>query len=316
MINLDTQLEDWLREGIISTDQARRMRQSALGPPSTEEVADDAGRRIPLVTEILGYVGAALAIWAVAFLVSEFWANLDDWAQASLFGALSFALIVAGAQLLDTTEEALARLSGVLWTAGLAALVGALYIAFDPIAGLSIELTWTLTSAIAAGIAAAMMWKKPSVLQHIVLFATSLATIVSLLTLGPEPELFVYGFVVWAFGLAWILVARAGVLPSLNAGMVLGGAAMLYGAQIAAVEDTATFGVFLGLATAGVLAGAGVVLKEKLTIILGGIGIFMFVPQAMFHFFGEEMGAMFGLFFSGLLIIGLAVWFGRHKEAL
>ena len=63
-------------------------------------------------------------------------------------------------------------------------------------------------------------------------------------------------------------------------------------------------------------AAVGVALKEKQTIVVGGIGIFWFVPQAMFHFFGEAFGGMFGLFLSGLAIVGLAIWLGRRKEAL
>lgn len=316
MIDLNRQLEVWVREGVVSADQADLMRRSVAGPPSTADSGVLPERRIPLITEIFGYVGAALAIWAVAFLTAEFWGSLADWAQASLFGALAFALAVAGATLVGSREPALARLSSVLWAGSVAALAGALFLVFDPIAGLRIELTWTLIGTVASVVAALMLWKAPTVLQHIVLFVSALTTVVSLVTLGPEPELFVYGFVVWAFGLAWILVTRSGFLPLLNVGTILGALAMLYGAQVAAVEDTATFGVFLGLATAGALAGAGIVLREKLTIIIGGFGIFMFVPQAMFHFFGEQMGAMFGLFFSGILIIALAVWFGRHKEAL
>jgi len=70
------------------------------------------------------------------------------------------------------------------------------------------------------------------------------------------------------------------------------------------------------VATAALLATAGVMLREKLSIVLGGVGIFMFVPQAMFLFFGETFGGMFGVFVSGLTLVGLAVWFGRHKEAL
>ena len=136
-------------------------------------------------------------------------------------------------------------------------------------------------------------------------------------TLGPGGEIFFFGLVVWAYGLVWIMVSRSGILQPLGSGMVLGAMTMLVGAQMA-VGDGAmdTVGTLLGLGTAGLLAGAGVMLKEKLTIILGGIGIFWFVPQTMFHFFGEAMGGMFGLFVSGLLLIGLAIWFGRHKEAL
>ncbi len=316
MIDLNKQLEVWLNDGIISAEQAEQMRLSVLGVPELGERETEPERRIPIITEILGYVGAALAIWAVMFLVSEFWTNLSDWAQASLFGALALVLFAGGAALVGSAEPALQRLSGVLWAGCVGSLAGALFIVFDLIAGIRVELSSTLIGAIATAIAAAMLWKQRSVIQHVVLFAAALTTVVSLLTLGPEPELFVYGFVVWAYALIWLLVARAEVLPSPTVGIVLGGIAMLYGAQIAAIEDAAVIGILLGLATAGLFATAGVVFRERLAIIFGGIGIFMFVPQAMFHFLGETFGGMFGLFLSGLIIIALAIWFGRHREAL
>ncbi|MDJ0498627.1 MAG: hypothetical protein QNJ89_12415 [Acidimicrobiia bacterium] len=316
MIDLNKQLEAWLNDGIISAEQAEQMRRSALGVPGPVEHETEPERRIPIITEILGYVGAALAVWAVLFLVSEFWTNLSDWAQASLFGALALVLFAGGAALVGSAEPALQRLSGVLWAGCVGSLAGALFIVFDSIAGIRVELSSTLIGAIATAIAAAMLWKQRSVIQHVVLFAAALTTVVSLLTLGPEPELFVYGFVVWAYALIWLLVARAEVLPSPTVGIVLGGIAMLYGAQIAAIEDAAVIGILLGLATAGLFATAGVVFRERLAIIFGGIGIFMFVPQAMFHFLGETFGGMFGLFLSGLIIIALAIWFGRHREAL
>lgn len=317
MIDLKRQLEVWVGDGIITAEQAEMMRRSVAlpEPPTTEEVEFEG--RIPIITEILGYVGVALAIWAVFFLVSEFWSKLSDWAQASLFGALALALFAAGTALRDVREPALSRLSGVLWAGSVIALGGALFTVFDPIVGLEPEVVWSLIGAIASVVAGVMHWRKPSVAQHVMLFAAVLTMLVSLLTLGPEAEIFFFGLVVWGYGLVWILVTRSGVLQPLSSGMVLGAIAMMIGAQLT-VDDGAigTVGTLLGLATAGLLAGAGVMLKEKLTIILGGIGIFWFVPQAMFHFFGEAMGGMFGLFVSGLLLIGLAIWFGRHREAL
>lgn len=323
MIDLNKQLEVWLNDGIISAEQADLMRQSATGVPSpagspvpTPEEPEPE-RRIPIVTEILGYVGAALAVWAVMFLVSEFWENLSDWAQATLFAALAFALFVGGAVLLDTREPALRRLSTVLWAGGVIALGGTLYVLFDPIAGLSVDATWSLVGLIAAVVGALMLRRQPSVPQHIMLFAAVLTAGASFLNLAADPEVAIYGFGVWGFGLAWVLASRAGVLPPLNSGVVLGALTMLVGAQIAGAEgELTTLGVLLGLGTAGFFATAGVMLRERLLIILGGIGIFWHVPQAMFHFFGETFGGMFGIFVTGMLIIGLAIWFGRHKEAL
>ncbi len=317
MIDLNQQLERWLEEGIISVEQADQMRSSSLGSPKpvTDMAVEE--RRIPIVTEILGYVGAALAIWAVMFLVAEYWGNLTDWAQASLFGALALVLFAAGATLLDTVEPAFNRLSGVLWAGSVISLGGALYIIFDPMIGYSAESTWTLVGALTAVAGGLMLRRRASAAQQVVFFAAVMTAVVSLLNSGTDPEIFVYGFVSWGIGLIWILVARAGVLRPLGTATVLGAITMLYGAQMAAIEgETDTFGILLGLATAALFATAGIVLKERLAIILGGIGIFWFVPQSMFHFFGETFGGMFGLFISGLAIVALALWFSRHKEAL
>jgi hypothetical protein len=249
--------------------------------------------------------------------VSEFWNQLTDWAQASLFGGLALALFGAGTALRDAREPALSRLSAVLWAGSIIALGGTLFMLFDPIAGLEPEVAWTLIGAVAS-VAAGLMYRwRASVVQHIVLFAAVLTLLVSLLTLGPEGEIFFFGLVVWGYGLVWILVTRSGLLQPQSTGMVLGATAMLVGAQIT-VGDGAmnTVGTLLGIGTAALLAVVGIMLKEKLPIILGGVGIFWFVPQTMFHFFGEAMGGMFGLLVSGLLLIGLAIWFGRHREAL
>lgn len=316
MIDLNRQLETWLADGIISAEQAELMRGSVLRshPDASTEAAEE--RRIPIVTEILGYVGAALASWAVLFLVSEFWGNLEDWAQASLFGALALVLFAAGSTLLEARELALGRLSSVLWAGSVLALSGALFIIFDSIVGYSDDTSLTLTGAGAAVAGGLMLRRQRSVAQHVVFFAAVMTTLTSLLYLGIDPETFVYGFVVWGAGLIWILLSRAGVLQPLSTGLVLGAFAMLVGAQIAVGEgDIISFGLVLGLATAGLFAAAGIVLKEKPVIILGGIGIFWFVPQAMFHFFGETFGGMLGLFISGLAIVLLALWFGRQKEA-
>lgn len=319
MIDLNRHLEQWVGAGIITAEQAALMRSSIDDLASVTGTGPGEAResRIPIITEILGYVGAALAIWAVIFLVSEFWGNLADWAQASLFAAVALVLLSGGAGLLTSAEPALRRLSSVLWAGSAVAFGGTLYVVFDPIGGLDVNATWSLIGVITSIGAALMLWKQSSVAQHTVLFAAVLTTIVSLLNYGPDPELFVYGLVVWGFGLVWILVSRSGVLMPLHSGMVLGAGAMLTGAQMTADESgLATAGLLLGLGTAALFAAAGVVMRDKLTIILGGVGIFWYVPQAMFEFFGETFGGMFGVFVTGMLIVGIAIWLGRHREAL
>jgi hypothetical protein len=315
MIDFNQQLQKWLDTGIISAEQAELMKRSVAASPRAQPGAEEG--RIPIIAEILGYVGAALAIWAVLFLVSEFWANLADWSQAALFGVLSLILLAAGATILDKDEPALRRLSSVLWAGSVIALGGGLYMVFDPILGLSVEASWTLISAFCAVAAALMLWRHAMPAQQITLFAAALSTFIWLMNLATDPELFAYGLVAWGFGLIWIMLGRAKVIEPAGTSMVLGAVAMLYGAQLAAIEGgVSSFGIILGLVTAALFAVAGVSQRDRLTIILGAIGIFWFVPQAMFYFFGEAFGGMFALFVSGLAIIALAIWFTRHREVL
>lgn len=310
MIDLNEHLRQWLDEGIINADQAELMRRSVSGA-----VPDEPERRIPLVAEIFGYLGAALATWAVIFLVAEYWGTLAYWAQATLFAVLSFSLLAGGSVLLDEPEPALRRLSGVLWAGSVVALSGAMWVLFDPIGGLSVEATWTMIGLGAALAAGAMHWRQPSVVQHITLYAAAMTGVIWLMNLATAIEVFAYGFLVWGIGLAWGLAARSGLLVPGRVGMVIGAISMFYGAQLVGFDgDFEALGIWLGLVTATLFAVGGVVLREKATIIVGGIGIFWFVPQAMFHFFGETFGGMMGLFLSGLTIIGLAIWFSRNRE--
>ena len=313
MIDLNQQLERWLADGIITEEQADLMIHSVSGPDAPDRRSR--GRRIPLVAEILGYVGAALAVWAVLFIVAEQWGALDYWAQMVLFAALSFALFAGGRVLFPSKEPALIRLSNVLWAGSVVALGGAIWVLLDPIGGFSAEATGTTIGFGTALVAAAMYRLQRSVIQHLVLYATVLTALNFLVTLAADLEVFVYGFLIWGIGLVWVLVSRAQLLPPGNLGLTIGAISMFYGAQMINIgSDIEVLGIWLGLATAALFAAAGIGLQEKPALIIGALGIFWFVPQAMFHFFGETLGGMVGLFLSGLAIVGLAIWFSRDRD--
>ncbi len=313
MIDLNQQLERWLADGIITDEQAELMLRSISGDTPADQA--ERGRRIPLVAEILGYVGAALAIWAVLFVVAEHWGTLDYWAQAALFAALSFALFAGGRALLTSDEPALGRLSSVLWAGSVVALGGAMWVLFEPIGEFSIEATWTMIGLGTTAVAASMYRVQRSVIQHVVLYASALFAVIWVLTFVSDLEAWAYGFLVWGIGLAWALVSRAGLLQPGLLGMVIGAISMFAGAQtISFGSDVEAVGIWLGLLTAALFAAGGVALQERGTLIIGAIGIFWFVPQAMFHFFGETFGGMIGLFLSGLAIVGLAIWFSRERD--
>lgn len=317
MTELTNHIERWLDTGIITAEQAVLMRAScepdtlpaAGGKASTE-------RRVPVVVEIIGYVGAALAVWAVAILATEFWSNLTDWAQAGLFGAVAVAFFVAALPLLDSAEPAFLRLCAVLWAGSIVAVSGALFVVLDPIGGIDASWTWAIVGAIGSIAAGTMLRRQVGVVLHVMLFAAVVTTISALLTVAGDPESFFFGLSIWGIGLVWLLLARAGLLRPAGTGLVLGGMAMLSGLFTTSVGGSyEAIAVLLGLASAGSLAAAGAYMSEKLLIVVGGFGVFMYVPRAMFYFFGEAMGAIFGLFVTGLLLVAAAIGFARHRES-
>lgn len=69
MIDFNQQIQRWLDAGIISAEQAGQMKRSVATSPGAQPEAAEG--RIPVIAEILGYVGVALATWAVAGNVPE-----------------------------------------------------------------------------------------------------------------------------------------------------------------------------------------------------------------------------------------------------
>lgn len=317
MVELTGQIQRWLDAGIITAEQAALMRANC--EPETMAVPGDATqiqRRVPVIAEIAGYVGAALAVWAATFLVTEFWNNLADWAKAGLFSALAVALFTAALPLLDSKESAFLRLCGVLWAGAIVAGSGALFIVLDSIGGIDVSWTWVIVGAVASIAGGTMLRYRVGVVLHVILFAAVVTTITALLTVAGDPEPFFVGLSIWGVGLVWLLFNRADLLQPAATGLLLGGMGMLLGPFFTnAGGGYETITVLLGLASAASLAAAGAYAREKLLVVVGGLGVFMYVPRAMFHFFGDAMGAMFGLFVVGLLLVAAAIGFARHREA-
>src|SRR5690242_3713332 len=75
----------WVAEGIISEEQAERIRAreglalGALAPP-------DRASKMPLVIEALGYLGGAIVVVATMMIGGRYWSDLGDVARLGLLG--------------------------------------------------------------------------------------------------------------------------------------------------------------------------------------------------------------------------------------
>src|SRR5262245_59398214 len=121
---LRQQLARWTAAGLIDSDQADRIEAA-----ERERAAAVPRRRLPIVTEVLGYVGAVIAMTAIVVTVHKIWKHVPTAVELGTAGVIAVGLLLAGAALRADSDLALARLRSVLWlfsTAGAAAFVAVL----------------------------------------------------------------------------------------------------------------------------------------------------------------------------------------------
>jgi uncharacterized membrane protein len=117
--NVPALVDHWVAEGIITQEQAERIRSeqariSSLGNvPSAIPARRDRG---PLVTEALGYLGGVLILVAAGLLTAQFWQDMPLGVRLAVVAGAAAALLAAGAAAVpERLGPAGHRLRSVLW---------------------------------------------------------------------------------------------------------------------------------------------------------------------------------------------------------
>jgi hypothetical protein len=303
---LREQLARWTAAGLIDVDQAGRIeaaeRERALALP---------GRRLPLVAEVLGYVGAVVAITAIVVTVHQLWKHVPTAVEMATAGVIAVGLLLAGAALRSDTGPAPARLRSVLWllsTASAAAFVAVLTGRYLHLADADRALT---TSAASLVFAVPLWWRDRSVLQHLAAFGTAIAVLVTGIDrLDPRAGTFPFGIAIWVFALAWGIAVSRGRLVPAPVGTLLSGAGALAGAIIG-MDHSA--GVLLAIATVAGLFAGGVLMHQVPLIGIGAAGTLYVVPRAAARYLPGSVAAPLAVAVVGLVLLGVALWLARQR---
>ncbi|HEX5191135.1 MAG TPA: DUF2157 domain-containing protein [Streptosporangiaceae bacterium] len=308
---LHEQLDRWTSAGIIDAGQASRIEAAE----QARAVAHPR-RRLPLVAEVLGYLGAVLAAAAIAVALRQVWRHVPPAAWLAFSGALAVGFLVAGALVRAQAEPAFARLRSVLWllaTASAAAFAAVLTSKFLHMSDNGVAL-----SAAAAWLVCAipLWWRTRSAVQQAATFGGAIAlTATALDPIDPHAGPFAYGLAVWVIAVAWgAAVARGYLVPRVT-GVMLSGAGALVGATIAMSADT-PLGQVLALATVAGLLAAGILAHRVLLIAIGAAGTLYVIPEVANRYLPGSLAAPLAVATVGLVLLAIAMWLaGQRKSA-
>jgi hypothetical protein len=311
----------WTAAGLIDAAQASRIEQAEAGrtrpggaaqaPAAPPPAVAGANRRLPLVVEALGYLGAVIAIAAGIVAVRQFWPHVPAGAELAFAGVAAVLLLAAGIVVKTGGEPAFTRLRSVLWllaTASAASFVAVLAGRFGQLSGADTALLCSLTWA---SCAIPLWWRERSALLQLSMFgglvALAESTIARLVT---APPLWEFGLVLWLMSAIWGVAAWRKYITPETAGLTASGAGVLIGASL--TMDTAA-GVVLALATVAALLAAGVILRRVLFLGLGAVGVIWVVPHAVSRYLASSAAAPFAVAAVGLVLAAIAVWLARTR---
>lgn len=296
---LAADLARWTDAGMLSDAQATAIVAWEHDRAADHPAPPAAPRsRIPVVAEALGYLGGALGVAGLGLVVARYWPDVPTAARVALSGVAALALFGAGALVREQADPALARLRWFLWlgSAGASALAAGVLVAD----GLGAEAT---AVAAASGLAVALhsgplWWGHVRPLQQAAalggLAVTAGTALAWLIGSGPG------GLAVMAVGAAYlaaglrttrpvtILTVAAGAIAATAGSVVVASAWQGPGLALAVVTALAL------LAVAAVPGLAPRTADQRVTGLVGAVGLVMSVPGAI-GYFAEEAAAVTGV---------------------
>ena len=301
MRGLDERLTDWIEHGLITEEQAAAIRQR-------ERERQTGSGRIPIVAEAAGYVGGVLAVVGVGVLLEDFWERMTPGSFVVLAVLVSAILAVVGAVLRDHAEPAAQRLVSVVWllSVGGVAMAAGIYGGEFTTAE---DAGFVLVVGVPTTAYAATLWAlRDQILQVVALFGSAITTYFGLLTLPDvELEALGVGLAVIVFGAGWTAAGRRELLRPSDVVMLLGTATVVVGSQIVGAGDHRGAGLVLACVVAGLLVAVGVADSRPLFLGAGAVAVFITVPQVVFHFFGDTIGAPVALLLTGVALLATAL---------
>ena len=290
--------------GVVTADQAAALLTLAAVARRGAGAVERGPRGVPVVVEILGYLGAVLAMVGAATLVAQLWDDMASWSRLALVGSLAVGLWGAGAVVDESADPVLWRLRGFLWllSSAAAALFAGL-LAVD-VFGWAPEPVAVFVGTVTALYAGSLWRLRDRPAQYLAFVAGVIAVLAGASAWVDGPGM--VGLVLWAFGAVWLVLGWRRIVVPAAIALVAAPGLMLVAAGVTGGSWESLAPLF-GLVTAAGLFAAGTLLKEFLITGVGVAGVFVYLPMSGAEYFGETIGVPIVLLATGVLLIVLMV---------
>lgn len=290
-------LDDWVRAGLITEDQATAIRE--------RESAAQQGE-LPGWVEPVAYLGAALVGVALFLFGVQLWDQLTDWGRIALAALITLVLFVVGAAL-DRSESAPAkRASSFAWFLTVAGVGTTAGLILSDVLDLDPYWEPVLSTGLALVVAVLLYLLAQRTLQQVAIAISTVSLLVALPRLLPlGDEAWVFGLLSLAIGATWMLLTWGGYLTPATTGWVLG-SLFAIAVGFGAIDDNAFWS---GL---GILVGLGLVwlstrIDRRSLLGLGVLALVIWIPTTVTMLFEESVAVPVAILITGFVTLTVVI---------
>jgi hypothetical protein len=309
--------------------------EAVAGQPA-EAASPAPVRRVPVATEILGYIGGAFCMGAGIALVVGYAEQIGVWGQIALCAVAAAAGLAGGLAIGRIQDKGAKRLeqfllavgatgAGAMVGLGVFRLVDSGAIAATGVLGRGNagDWAWFLGAAVSAVVGGVAWWFRRTWMQQIVFGVSVALACVTVLAIpdagGPT---WVVGLVLVLVGLVWGGLGLGGRMTPVNAALALGSIGIIGGCLAMAIGPVEangdqviyTWALWAGLAACAALVVLGLGVRRYVLVGTGAVGLFQFLPQVIQQVFPGEIAGPIAILVVGVVLIGGGVAFALRAQ--
>jgi Predicted membrane protein (DUF2157) len=309
---LQSLLDRWVAAGLITSQQAERIRDQEAGVSATavarSEGTPDGSPATSLMTEAVGYLGGVLIVVAAGLLTARMWSELSLSTELLLVAAIAAVLLAAGALVPDRRSPPGSRLCAVLWLLSTVAFSALLVLVANQGLGWRDEDVAVLAAGGTAIYALALWWRHRHVVQQgVLLVSLVVAAAAATAELGGPEQL--PGLAVVGVGASWFALGWSGRVGARRPAYLLGAGAAMFGALILSESP---WGQPLALATVAAILFAAVRFRDLALLAIAAIGALQVLPRMTETLFPNALAAPIALMVAGGLLVAAALYTARR----